>query len=159
MRRSGTPSQGRNRLTDSHGLSIEVSPSSTPSEPKKYWRYRYRLGGKENLFAAGEWCQAPSGETPEQAADRQQGGRITLAEARHARVTWRAQVKSGHHPRLVRAARQLVASQSAANTFKAVAAEFVERRGGKWSDRIGGTFSGSWNRTPIPILARYRSRA
>jgi integrase len=132
--RTAKPQAHRYRLTDSHGLSIEVSPSSTPSEPKKYWRYRYRLGGKENLFAAGEWCQAPIEETAEQAADRQQGGRLTLAEARLARVTWRAQVKSGHHPRLVRAARQLLASQSAASTFKAVADEFVERRGGKWSE-------------------------
>jgi integrase len=132
--RTAKPKANRYRLTDSHGLSIEVSPSSTPNEPKKYWRYRYKLGGKENLFAAGEWCQAPIGETAEQAAERMQGGRMTLAEARHARVTWRAQVKSGHHPRLVRAARRLLASQSAASTFKAVAGEFVERRGGKWGD-------------------------
>jgi integrase len=132
--RTAKPKAHRYRLTDSHGLSIEVSPSSTPSEPKKYWRYRYKLGGKENIFAAGEWCRVPTGETPEQAAERQQGGRLTLAEARLARVTWRAQVKSGHHPRLVRAARQLLASQSAASTFKAVAGEFVERRGGKWGE-------------------------
>src|SRR5580704_5731814 len=46
--RTAKPKAHRYRLTDSHGLSIEVSPSSTPSEPKKYWRYRYRLGGKEN---------------------------------------------------------------------------------------------------------------
>jgi Arm DNA-binding domain len=75
----------RYRLSDSHGLSIEISPSNTPSEPKKYWRYRYRIGGKENLFAAGKWWQAPIGETPEQAADRQQGGRAArgFPETRH----------------------------------------------------------------------------
>jgi integrase len=117
----------RYRLTDTHGLSIEIMPSG-----QRYWRYRYRLGGRENLFAAGAWCAAPIGETPEQAADRQQGGRLTLAEARHARVIWRGQVKGGQHPRLVRAARQLIATQSAASTFKAVAVEFVEKRGARW---------------------------
>jgi integrase len=132
--RNAKPKAHRYRLTDSHGLSIEVSPSSTRNEPKKYWRYRYKLGGKENIFSAGEWCQAPVGETPDQAAERMQGGRMTLAEARQARVTWRAQVKAQQHPRLVRAARQLIASQSAANTFKAVAVEFVERRGNKWGE-------------------------
>jgi integrase len=127
--RNAKPRANRYRLADSHGLSLEISPSGN-----RFWRYRYRINGKENLFAAGEWCQAPIGETPEQAADRQQGGRLTLAEARHARVTWRGQVKAGQHPRLVRAARQLIASQSAASTFRAVTQEFVERRGSKWGD-------------------------
>ena len=113
--RNAKPRAHRYRLADTHGLCIEIAPSG-----QRYWRYRYRIAGKENLFAAGEWCVAPIGETREQAADRQQGGRLTLAEARHARVTWRGQVKSGQHPRLVRAARQLIASQSAASTFKAV---------------------------------------
>ncbi len=119
----------RYRLTDTHGLSIEIMPSG-----QRYWRYRYRLGGKENLFAAGAWCVAPIGETPEQAADRQQGGRLTLAEARQARPIWRGQVKAGQHPRLVQAARRLLTSQSAASTFKAIAVEYVEKRGARWGD-------------------------
>jgi integrase len=125
--RNAKPKGHRYRLADTHGLSLEISPSGN-----RFWRYRYRIAGKENLFAAGKWCQAPVGETSEQAAGRQQGGRLTLAEARHARVTWRGQVKAGQHPRLVRAARQLIASQSAASTFKAVAAEYVEKRGVRW---------------------------
>jgi integrase len=127
--RNAKPRAHRYRLADTHGLSLEISPTGN-----RFWRYRYRINGKENIFAAGEWCVAPIGETAEQAADRQQGGRLTLAEARHARVTWRGQVKAGQHPRLVRAARQLLASQSAASTFKAVTQEFVERRGSKWGD-------------------------
>jgi len=91
--RNAKPKGHRYRLADTHGLSLEISPSGN-----RFWRYRYRINGKENLFAAGEWCQAPIGETPEQAADRQQAGRLTLAEARQARVTWRGQVKAGQHP-------------------------------------------------------------
>jgi integrase len=125
--RNAKPRAHRYRLADTHGLSLEISPTGN-----RFWRYRYRINGKENIFAAGEWCVAPMGETPEQTADRQQGGRLTLAEARQARLTWRAHVKAGQHPRLVRAARQLMASQSAASTFQAVAVEYVEKRGARW---------------------------
>ncbi len=118
------------RVTDTHGLSVEVT-----SAGNKLWRYRYRIAGKENLFAAGEWCQAPIGETPEQATKRQQYGRMTLAEARQARVTWRGQVKAGQHPRLVRATVRLLATQSNAATFRALAEEFKTQRGSTWSAR------------------------
>ena len=67
----------RYRLSDSHGLSIEITPAGN-----KYWRYRYRIDGRENLFAAGEWCQAPAGETAAQAEARREGGWLTLTEAR-----------------------------------------------------------------------------
>jgi integrase len=119
----------RYRLSDSHGLSIEITPAGN-----RLWRYRYRIDGKENLFAAGEWCQAPAGETPAQGEARRDGGRLTLAEARAARLVWRAQVKAGHHPRLVRATIRLLAAQSSANTFEAVTREFIERRGGGWGE-------------------------
>jgi integrase len=115
------------RVTDTYGLSVEVTPAGN-----KLWRYRYRIAGKENLFAAGEWCSAPAGETSEQGDMRRAAGNMTLAEARHARVIWRQQVKTGQHPRLVRATTRLLAAQSAATTFKAVAQEFIDRRGGHW---------------------------
>jgi hypothetical protein len=95
------------RLTDSHGLSVEITPAGN-----KLWRYRYRLDGKENLFAAGAWCVAPAGEAAADADARRADGRLTLAEARQARVTWRGQVKAGQHPRLVRATARLLASHA-----------------------------------------------
>jgi integrase len=119
----------RYRLSDSHGLAIEITPAGA-----KLWRYRYRINGRENLFAAGEWCQAPAGETVAQGEARRDGGRLTLAEARGARLHWRAMVKQGQHPRLVRATIRLLAAQSSANTFEAVTREFIERRGGRWGD-------------------------
>jgi integrase len=125
--RTAKPRSSGYRLADSHGLSIEITPAGN-----RLWRYRYRINGKENLFAAGEWCQAPAAETADQADARRAGGRLTLAEARAARLTWRALVKVGQHPRLMRATVRLLAAQSSANTFKAVAQEFAERRGGKW---------------------------
>jgi hypothetical protein len=36
------------KLTDAKGLYLEVKPTGA-----KLWRYRYRIDGKENVFAAG----------------------------------------------------------------------------------------------------------
>ena len=47
-------------------------------------------GGKAGLYAAGEYCAAPYGETAEQAEARRAAGRLTLAEARAERERWRA---------------------------------------------------------------------
>ena len=38
------------KLTDGKGLYLELRPCDT-----KLWRYRYRVGGKENVFAIGEY--------------------------------------------------------------------------------------------------------
>ena len=38
------------KLTDGGGLYLEVRPTGS-----KLWRYRYRIAGKENVFALGEY--------------------------------------------------------------------------------------------------------
>ncbi|PNF00896.1 Arm DNA-binding domain-containing protein [Burkholderia cenocepacia] len=38
------------KLTDGNGLYLLVKPSGS-----KLWRYKYRIAGKENLFAIGEY--------------------------------------------------------------------------------------------------------
>src|SRR4249919_185324 len=81
------------KLSDSHGLYLEVRPTGA-----KLWRYRYRIAGKENVYAAGEYCQPPAGETEEQREERLLGGRYTLEEARLKRSEWRGLVKQGIHP-------------------------------------------------------------
>ncbi|WP_397572747.1 Arm DNA-binding domain-containing protein [Silanimonas sp.] len=59
------------RLPDGAGLYLEVRPTGA-----KLWRYRYRIAGKENLFAVGEY--------PE----------VSLADARSERDKARALVTS-----------------------------------------------------------------
>src|SRR5213593_4691299 len=81
------------KLTDAKGLYLEVRPSGA-----KLWRYRYRIAGKENVFAAGEYAQSPIGETNDKADARIRGGRLTLEEARAKRAEWRGLVKRGIHP-------------------------------------------------------------
>lgn len=110
------------KLTDSNGLYLEVRPSGN-----KLWRYRYRIAGKENVYALGEYVKEPNGETLDQASARIAGGHLTLAEARIERDKARALIKQGIHPAHNRAA--LKASQVAenANTFEAVAREWIEK--------------------------------
>jgi len=98
------------KLTDGHGLYLEVKPNGS-----KLWRYRYKIAGKENLFAVGEY---PS---------------VSLQDARKARDDARELVKQGIHPSHAR--QSTLANQLAknANTFESVAREWLEKKVGKWS--------------------------
>lgn len=98
------------KLADSHGLYLEVKPNGS-----KFWRYRYKIAGKENLFAIGEY---PT---------------VGLSDARKARDDARDLVKDGQHPshmRRTERARNIVGN---ANTFKAITQEWVEKQRAKWS--------------------------
>lgn len=99
------------KIADSGGLHIEVRPSGA-----KLWRYRYRIAGRENLFALGEY---PA---------------LSLAEARTERDKARKLVKQGIHPAHNRQA--LLVAQVAENssTFEIVAREWIERNRARWSD-------------------------
>lgn len=128
------------KLTDGNGLYIEVRPNGS-----KMWRYRYRIDGKENLFAMGEYCQPPLGETDDEAALRRAGRRFTLKEARAERERCRGLVKQGIHPSRHQRTERLRRSAEAANTFQAIAEAWIEENSG-WSEnyrrqieqRLGG---------------------
>lgn len=112
------------------GLYLEIRPSGA-----KLWRYRYRIGGKENLYALGEYPSRPipRAETPEQAANRRAAGIYTLAEAVTAREDARALVKQGIHPAHQRQAQKAAQIARNANTFHAVAEDWIGKNRAKWS--------------------------
>ena len=145
--RAAKPKAGRYRISDGHGLALEVSPAGG-----KHWRYRYELAGKEYLYALGEWCTAPDGETAEQAGARRAAGRFTLAEARAERQRCRDMVKLGRHPLNAKKADQQARAHSSANTFEAVAREFVEKRGSGWSDNHRARFESFMQRDVYPAV-------
>jgi integrase len=116
------------RLPDGHGLYLEVRPSGA-----KLWRYRYRIAGKENVFALGEYVQAPRGETKEQAESRRNAGMLTLAEARARREECRALVKQGIHPAHYRQAARMEQAARNASTFEAVAREWIAKKKPGWT--------------------------
>ncbi len=98
------------KLSDGGGLFLAVHPTGA-----KCWRYRYRIAGRENLFAIGEY--------PE----------LTLQQARAERDRARELVKSGIHPAAQRRAHKLVTAKQAADTFEAVAKEWIEENKKGWS--------------------------
>lgn len=126
--RNAKPDEKPIKLTDGGGLYLEVRPTGA-----KLWRYRYRIAGKENVFAVGEYAQAPSGETKEQTLSRCNAGKLTLAEARARRVECRALIKQGIHPAHSRQAAQLARHSENANTFEAVAREWIAKKKPGWT--------------------------
>lgn len=105
------------KLTDSNGLYLEVRPSGT-----KLWRYRYRIAGKENIYAIGQYF-----------ADKKTG-HISLEVARRARDEARTLVRQGIRPAHERTSRLSVQIVANANTFQAVAQEWISQNRRRWSD-------------------------
>lgn len=99
------------KLTDGKGLYLEVRPNGS-----KLWRYRYRIAGKENLFAVGDY---PA---------------MGLTEARAEREAARKLVKDGIHPAHRRRTETLRRSIEAESTFKAVAEVWIKENTPHWSE-------------------------
>jgi len=104
------------KLTDGGGLYLEVRKTGA-----KLWRYRYRIAGKENVFAVGEYFN-----------DRR-GGHISLDDARGERDKARALIKQGIHPAHNRQAARLATNAENANTFEAVAREWIAKKKQGWT--------------------------
>lgn len=98
------------KLTDGNGLYLEVKVNGS-----KLWRYRYKIAGKENLFAVGEY---PG---------------LSLQDARKARDDARELVKQGIHPSHARQSTLSGQLAQNANTFESVAREWLERKRGSWT--------------------------
>jgi Arm DNA-binding domain len=108
--RNTKPSDKPIKLTDGGGLYLDVRPTGA-----KLWRYRYRIAGKENLFAVGDY---PA---------------LGLAEARAMRAEARELVKHGIHPAHNRQAARLATHAANANTFEAVAREWMAKKNTAWT--------------------------
>jgi integrase len=105
-------SQKVGRYTDGNGLVLDVKLSGA-----LLWRYRYRIGKKENLYAIGAY--------PE----------VSLKEARDERDEARKLVRKGIHPAHQRKAEKLRQQYANANTFKAVAEEWLAEKKLDWTLR------------------------
>ena len=108
--RNTRPSGKPIKLTDGKGLYLEVRPTGA-----KLWRYRYRIAGRENLFAVGAY---PA---------------LSLAEARAVQVQCRELVKQGIHPSHDRHRARLATCTANANTFEAVAREWLAKKRPGWT--------------------------
>lgn len=103
------------KLTDGNGLYLLVRPSGS-----KLWRYKYRIAGRENLFAIGEY---PT---------------VNLQAARAARDDAREFVKKGLHPSHARQEVLSARINEGKATFRAVSDEWLEKKRKAWTERHFG---------------------
>lgn len=122
--RNAKPKDKPYKLTDEKGLYLEVKPNGVKS-----WRYRFEFESegkrKESTFTIGEYGASPTGETPEQAKNRRDGGVFTLAEARDARTEARALVKQGLNPVRNRELTRLKIQYEASDTVEGLTTEWL----------------------------------
>lgn len=126
--RNSKPAEKQYKVSDAGGLYLLVKPSGA-----KLWRLKYRIDGKENVYAIGEYCEAPRGEKEAEASNRKASGRFTLAEARQEAHRCKGLIKQGINPAHHRQATKAMQSAENANTFEAVAREWIEQKKPHWT--------------------------
>ena len=104
------PGAKRERLADSGGLYLEISPAGS-----KRWFWKYRKDGKEGRMALGSYPD------------------VGLKAARNARDTAKLQKSDGRDPVQARKAEKLKATRPDGDTFKAVALEWYGKQAPQWS--------------------------
>lgn len=99
------PAEKEVKLSDSLGLYLAVSPHGS-----KHWRMKYRFGGKERKLSFGAY--------PE----------VSLKDARNKRDEARSLIAAGVDPSLAKKQAKVKASLAAANTFQALAEEYISTK-------------------------------
>lgn len=103
--RNAAPREKPYRLADGGGMYLEVSPAGG-----KYWRLKYRFGGKEKRLALGVYPDVP------------------LSTARKKRDGAREKLAAGIDPGEAKKADQRAERLAADNSFEAVARDWLEER-------------------------------
>ena len=99
------------RLFDGYGLYIEILPSGG-----KFWRFRYRSGGKENTITFGPYPI------------------VTLSEARARRTDARRLLSEDIDPLKQRESEKRAALAAINNTFEMLAREWHKVKSKSWTD-------------------------
>lgn len=102
--RAARPREKPYKLFDMDGLYLVVTPKGG-----RWWRQRYRYAGKEQLLSLGTYPD------------------VGLADARSKGATIRKQARSGDDPSAKRMEAKVALRTAAANTFKAIALEWIEK--------------------------------
>jgi integrase len=105
------PKAKAQKLFDGSGLYLEVSPTGG-----KWWRLKYRFGGKEKRLSLGVY--------PE----------IGLKEARIRRDEMRRLLADGVDPSQNRQSMKAARSERSANTFEVIAREWFSKYSSTWTD-------------------------
>jgi integrase len=150
--RNAKPTEKSTKLYDGRGLYLEVSPSGG-----KWWRFKYRFGGKEKRLSLGVYPD------------------VKLGEARNRREDARGLLASDIDPSVHRKAHKSALAERSANSFEVVAREWYANREASWAPGhgkrilrrferdifpwIGGQpIAGVTARELLPVLRRIESR-
>ena len=104
--KSAKPKDRPYKLADEKGLYLLVNPNGG-----KWWRFKYRFAGKEKLLAIGVYGDKKDGVSLKKAREKRDEARGLLADGKDPSES-RREVKRGK-------------AIAAANTFEAVAREFI----------------------------------
>src|SRR4051794_29070337 len=110
--RNAKPDAKPYKLADSGGMYLEIAPSGG-----KWWRLKYRIGGKEKRLSLGVYPDVP------------------LSDARERRDAARRIVAAGKGPSAERQRAKRDAEGIARNTFEAVAREWYAKQSNVWVAR------------------------
>ncbi len=117
---------------DGGGLYLELTKAGG-----RYWRLKYRHGGKENRLALGVY--------PE----------VSLKEARERAEAARKVMQAGDDPAKARDAERAKQAHDAANTLEAVAADWLAHQSARWS---ASTKARIWQTLSADIFPRLGAR-
>ena len=109
IRKASLPDKPK-KLSDGGGLYLLLNPNGS-----KWWRLKYRFNGSEKLLSLGTYPET------------------SLAEAREGRDAARKLLATGRDPSVQRKAEKAMGAQRAANSFEAIAREWLEVRQPDWT--------------------------
>lgn len=107
---------GEKPMADGGSLFLVVSSTGA-----KLWRYRYRIAGVGNIYSIGEYF------------NDKRAGHVSLEEARKERDRAKVLVKQGINPTHQRQSERLATHTESANTFEAVAREWIAKKKPAWT--------------------------
>ncbi|WP_449576628.1 tyrosine-type recombinase/integrase [Lelliottia nimipressuralis] len=119
------------KLSDGGGLYLEVTASGS-----RYWRLKYRYGGKEKRLAFGVY--------PE----------VSLAEARDKRDVAKKVIAAGNDPGEIKKAEKIAQKISFENTFEAIAREWHQHKADRWSLRYRDEILDTFEKDIFPYTGR-----
>lgn len=108
--RNAKPQEKQFKLFDGRGLFLLVMPTGG-----KWWRFKYRFGGKEKQLSLGTYPD------------------VSLKQARERRDDARKLIADGIDPSEMRKARKRSAVERDANSFEAVAREWYAKHAPTWA--------------------------
>lgn len=117
------------KLSDAGGLYLEVTPAGG-----KWWRLKYRFGGKEKRLSLGVYPDVP------------------LKTARDRRDEARKLLANGIDPSEHRKAAKSVRAERAANSFEVVAREWFAKYQPSWADHHADRIIRRFERDVFPFI-------